>query len=133
MNTIKNKFSASLSGKSQFSINSALLLSYLEEFLSSNEQNCLSKYKSQLERLRTRLKQIVSKLYCNIDANKISEYKTLFGRHLIKWNVDLLESENEWVSWFSDMTEQFLSLSIYNNQNKARSYCWLLRIEWTIN
>lgn len=133
MNTIKNKFSASLSGKSQFSVNSALMLSYLEEFLNSNEQNCLSKYQSELERLRIRLKQIVSKLYSNIDSNKISEYKALFGRHLIKWNVDLLESENEWVSWFSDMTEQFLCLSIYNNQNKAKSYYWLPLIEWIIN
>lgn len=123
MNTIKNRFSASLSGKSQFSVNSALLLNYLEEYLNSNEENVLSKYKSELERLKTRLKQIVSKLYSNIDANDISQYKPLFGRHLIKWNVDLLESENEWVSWFSDMTEQFLSLSITNNQNKAKSYC----------
>ena len=66
---------------------------------------------SPYQRLETRLEEIVRMHYPSVDLENWGEAKSKLGKHLLKWRVDLLESEKHWVSWFTGITKQFLNKS----------------------
>ena len=108
--TLRNKESANITTKTQLAVNAPLLLLYLLEFLKSEEMSKIKDVKPY-ERLRLRLQEIIKIHYPNVSLESLEKMKKSIGKHLLKWRVNLLESEKHWVSWFSGITNQFLNQS----------------------
>lgn len=113
--TLRNKDSARVTTKTQLAVNAPLLLSYLKDFLNCEESKDLKDI-TPYQKLETRLEEIVRMHYPSVDLENWDQQKKKLGKHLLKWKVDLLESEKHWVSWFTGITQQFLNKSklIYN-------------------
>lgn len=108
-NTIRNRESASFSTKTQMAVYLPLFYYYLVEFLkdAKSEKHPL---RAKFEKLGQRVRQLIKEIHPHITPDKIVELRPKLGRHLLKWNVDLLESEDCWVSWFTGITNQFLKI-----------------------
>ena len=109
-NTIRSKQSAALSTKTQLSLYLPMFYYYLTEYLASKE-SLADPLLPKLKALELRVKELLQKWHPKIDASSISQNRAKLGRHLLKWQVDLLESEQAWVSWFTGITNEFLSQS----------------------
>jgi hypothetical protein len=109
-NTIRNKDSAGFSTKSQMSVYLPLFAYYLDEYL-QNEQSKADPLRGKYELLFVRIRELLKIVNPDLQIEKISEQRVQLGRHLLKWKVDLLESEDSWVSWFKGITNEFLSQS----------------------
>ena len=109
-NTIRNRDSAGFSTKSQMSIYLPLFYFYLCQYLDddvSKKDKLLSKYNA----LKSRIEELLSKHHSKLNYEQILEKRSKLGRHLLKWKVDLLESEKDWVSWFLGISDEFLRQS----------------------
>ena len=128
-NSIRNKDSAGFSTKTQMAVYLPLFYYYLVEYL-KHEQSQKNPLRTKLVKLEKRVRELVEEWHSNIDVAKIGELRPKLGRHLLKWKVDLLESEDCWVSWFTGITGQFLNQSNSNSKNKLRFCFWRLQTEW---
>jgi hypothetical protein len=132
-NTIRDKESAGFSTKSQLSVYLPLFFFYLNEYL-CDEQSQKDPLRGKFEILADRVKELVSVLYPKLDISEISKSRLQLGRHLLKWKVDLLESEESWTSWFKGITNEFLnqrnSKFLLILKHKSKCYSWQLLTEW---
>ena len=120
-NTIRDRDSAGFSTKTQMSIFLPLFFYYLCEYLEED----LSKSNPLLPKfllLKSRIEELLSLHHPNLNPEKILELRPKLGRHLLKWRVDLLESEKEWVSWFLGITKEFLNQSKQIIQRTIKSF-----------
>jgi hypothetical protein len=113
-NTIRDKDSAGFSAKTQMSVYLPLFFHYLNEYLISEEIE-KDVLRSKYIALAERVKELLAIWHPGVDISTIAKSRLKLGRHLLKWTVDLLESEDSWVSWFTGITNQFLNQSIITN------------------
>lgn len=108
-NTIRNRISAGCSSKTQMAVYLPLFYFYLDQFL-KDAKSQKHPLRAKFETLALRVRQLISEVHPQIAVDKIAELRPQLGRHLLKWRVDLLESEDCWVSWFTGITGQFLGM-----------------------
>ena len=120
-NTIRNRDSAGFSTKTQMSIFLPLFYFYLCQYL-DDEKSKSNPLLPKFLLLKKRIIELLNLHHPDLNPENILELRPKLGRHLLKWKVDLLESEKEWVSWFMGITQEFLNQSNFIISRTIKSF-----------